>query len=61
MKVPKQDSDVCAKVDCFWQREGVASPFHYLPIVYHFPHYFAREKITKARRTLAGDALRCTG
>ena len=47
MKMPKQDSDVSAKVDCFWHRGGVAPPSHYLPIVYHFPHFLAREKPVK--------------
>ena len=47
MKVPKQDSDVSAKVDCFWHRGGVVPPSHYLPILYYFPHFLAIEKAVK--------------
>ena len=44
MKVPKQDSDVRTKVDCFWHRGGVAPPSHYLPIIIAFPLYFVKAK-----------------
>ena len=43
MKVPKQDSDVSAKVDCFWHRERVTPLSLYLPILYHFPHFLAKK------------------
>ena len=59
MKMPKQDSDVSAKVDCFWHREGVASPSHYLPILYYFPYFLAIEKAIKLDvNDTPGDGVR---
>ena len=43
MKVPKQDSDVSAKVDCFWHRGGVAPPSHYLPFIIPFSPIFSKK------------------
>ena len=43
MKVPKQDSDVSAKVDCFWHRGGVAPPSHLRLPLYHFPPIFCKK------------------
>ena len=48
MKVPKQDSDVSAKVDCFWHCERVSAlspPSFYYTI---FPD-FLQEKWTTVR------------
>ena len=41
MKVPKQDSDVSAKVDCFWQ--GRVQPPHYLPFIIPFSPIFSKK------------------
>ena len=49
MKMPKQDSDVRTKVDCFWHRERVASLSLYLPILYNISHYFAKKSKKMSR------------
>ena len=40
--MPKQDSDVGTKVDCFWS--GRVSPPHFLPIILTFSPLFVKKK-----------------